>query len=180
MKLMRFPLHFLYSKNKDLKSLKEKLVLTTHTPEAAGNEKHDIRLLENLGFFCGIPFEEVRKITGIKDNEFNHTLVALRLAKISNGVSKIHGEVANKMWNKFEGICPIISITNAQNKKYWADFDLDRALRREEDEILVARKKELKQQLFNLVAVKSCTSLKLILEHLVQYLLYLKHMVNLM
>jgi starch phosphorylase len=108
--------------------------------------------LENLGFFCGIPFDEVRKITGIKNNEFNHTLVALRLAKISNGVSKIHGEVANTMWNKFEGICPIISITNAQNKKYWADFDLDRALRRGEDENLVSRKKELKQQLFDLVA----------------------------
>jgi len=142
----------LYSQTKDLDALREKLVFTTHTPEEAGNEKHDIRLLEKLGFFCGIPLEEVRKITGVKDNVFNHSLVALRLSKIANGVSKIHGEVANKMWNKYEGICPIISITNAQNKKYWADHQLNRALENDDIELLVNRKKELKKILFEVVA----------------------------
>jgi starch phosphorylase len=143
---------YLYSQNKDLAALKEKIVFTTHTPEEAGNEKHDITLLEKLGFFCGIPLEEVRKIAGIKDSVFNHTLVALRFSKIANGVSRIHGEVANKMWSNYEGICPIISITNAQNKKYWADKQLYRALEREDDHLLIARKKELKQDLFNEVA----------------------------
>lgn len=143
---------YLYSQNKDLAALKEKIVFTTHTPEEAGNEKHDITLLEKLGFFCGIPLEEVRKIAGIKDSVFNHTLVALRFSKIANGVSRIHGEVANKMWSKYESICPIISITNAQNKKYWADKQLYRALEREDDHLLIARKKELKQDLFNEVA----------------------------
>jgi starch phosphorylase len=142
----------IYSQHKDLTDLKEKLVFTTHTPEEAGNEKHDIRLLEKLGFFCGIPLEEIREITGIKDNVFNHSLVALRLSKISNGVSKIHGEVSNKMWNKYEGICPIISITNAQNKKYWVDQQLKVALEKNDDELLVERKKELKKELFELVA----------------------------
>lgn len=143
---------YLLSQNKDLARLKEKLVFTTHTPEEAGNEKHDMRLLEKLGFFCGIPFEEVVEMTGIKDNLFNHSLVALRLANISNGVSKIHGEVSNKMWNQHKGICPIISITNAQNKKYWADYSLVKALEKEDDELLVARKKELKKELFDVVA----------------------------
>lgn len=143
---------YLYSQKKDIKNLKEKLVFTTHTPEEAGNEKHDITLLDKLGFFCGIPLEEVREITGVKDGVFNHTLVALRLAKISNGVSRIHGEVANKMWNKFENISPIISITNAQNKKYWADKPLYRALEKEDDKSLIARKKEMKQELFDEVA----------------------------
>lgn len=142
----------LYSQSKDLDSLREKLVFTTHTPEAAGNEKHDIRLLEKLGFFCGIPLEEVRKISGVKDSVFNHSLVALRLSKISNGVSKIHGEVSNKMWDKYEGICPIISITNAQNKKYWSDHQLNQALENNADELFVGRKKELKKALFELVA----------------------------
>ncbi len=143
---------YLYSQNKDLKSLKEKLVFTTHTPEEAGNEKHDIALLDKLGFFCGVPLEEVRKIAGIDNSVFNHTLVALRFSKISNGVSRIHGEVANKMWKEHKDICPIISITNAQNKKYWADKQLYRALEKEDDKALVARKKELKQQLFDEVA----------------------------
>ncbi len=142
----------LYNQNKDLAALKEKLVFTTHTPEEAGNEKHDIRLLEKLGFFSGLPLDEVRKITGIKDNTFNHSLVALRLSKISNGVSKIHGEVSNKMWNKYEGICPIISITNAQNKKYWADVPLNKALEKDDNKALVKRKKEMKKNLFDLVA----------------------------
>ena len=142
----------IYSQNKDLADLKEKLVFTTHTPEEAGNEKHDIRLLEKLGFFSGISLAEVRKITGIKDNEFNHSLVALRLSKISNGVSKIHGEVSNKMWNKYDDICPIISITNAQNKKYWADHQLCSAIDSGDDDLLVNRKKELKKILFDEVA----------------------------
>jgi starch phosphorylase len=143
---------YLYSKDKDLKALKEKVVFTTHTPEEAGNEKHDITLLEKLGFFCGVPLEEVRKITALKDHIFNHSLVALRFAKISNGVSRIHGEVSNKIWNKYEGICPIISITNAQNKKYWADKVLYQALEKGDDQMLIERKKELKQDLFDVVA----------------------------
>ena len=143
---------YLLSQNNDLASLKEKLVFTTHTPEEAGNEKHDIRLLEKLGFFCGISLEEVRKMTGVNNNEFNHSLVALRIAKIANGVSKIHGEVSNKMWNKYDEICPIISITNAQNKKYWADHELSKALESDDNELLVNRKKELKKALFDIIA----------------------------
>jgi len=143
---------YLYSQNKDLKALKEKVVFTTHTPEEAGNEKHDITLLDKLGFFCGVSLDDVRKITGIKDNVFNHSLVALRFSKISNGVSRIHGEVSNKMWSKYENICPIISITNAQNKKYWADKQMYRALEKEDDEMLKARKRELKEDLFEVVA----------------------------
>lgn len=143
---------YLLSKDKDLARLKEKLVFTTHTPEEAGNEKHDMRLLDNFGFFCGIPFEEAKEMTGIKDDVFNHSLVALRLAKISNGVSKIHGEVSKKMWNKYENICPIISITNAQNKKYWNDHGLSRALEKDDDNSLARRKKQLKKELFDVVA----------------------------
>ncbi len=143
---------YLLSKNNDLSILKEKLVFTTHTPEEAGNEKHDMRLLDKFGFFCGIPFDEVQKMTGIEDNVFNHSLVALRLAKIANGVSQIHGEVANKMWNKYDNICPIISITNAQNKKYWKDQRLNRAMEMSDDNLLAQRKKELKKDLFDVVA----------------------------
>ena len=143
---------YLYKKDNDLQALKEKIVFTTHTPEEAGNEKHDIRLLDKMGFFCGIPLDEVREITGINDDVFNHSLAALRLSKIANGVSRIHGEVSNKMWGKYKNLCPIISITNAQNKKYWADKILYSALERGDDDVLVKRKKELKQYLFDVVA----------------------------
>ena len=38
----------------------------------------------------------------------------------------------------------ITAITNAQNKTYWSDPELDKALEKDNDKALVARKKELK------------------------------------
>ena len=142
----------LYNKYKSIEKIREKMVFTTHTPEEAGNEKHDINLLENLSFFDGIPLETVRKITGIQDNTFNHSLVALRLSHKANGVSKLHGEVSRDMWKDFTGICPITHITNAQNKKYWVDPWLDDAHASKDREELINRKKRLKTKLFEVVA----------------------------
>jgi starch phosphorylase len=142
----------LYNKYKSVEKIREKMVFTTHTPEEAGNEKHDIYLLENLSFFDGIPLETVREITGIQDNTFNHSLVALRLSHKANGVSKLHGEVSRDMWKDFTGICPITHITNAQNKKYWVDPWLDDAHAGKDREELINRKKRLKTKLFEVVA----------------------------
>jgi glycogen phosphorylase len=142
----------LYNKYKSVEKIREKMVFTTHTPEEAGNEKHDIYLLENLSFFDGIPLETVREITGIHDNTFNHSLVALRLSHKANGVSKLHGEVSRDMWKDYSGICPITHITNAQNKKYWVDPWLDDAHAGKDREELINRKKRLKTKLFEVVA----------------------------
>jgi starch phosphorylase len=142
----------LYNKYKSIDKIREKMVFTTHTPEEAGNEKHDINLLEKLSFFDGIPLETVRAITGIQDNTFNHSLVALRLSHKANGVSKLHGEVSRDMWKDFTGICPITHITNAQNKKYWVDPWLDDAHASKDREELINRKKRLKTKLFEVVA----------------------------
>lgn len=142
----------LYKKYKSVDKVREKLVFTTHTPEEAGNEKHDINLLYKLSFFDGLSLEEVRKITEIKDNTFNHTLVGLRLSHKANGVSKLHGEVSREMWKDYDGICDITHITNAQNKKYWADAWLDEAFQNKDRKALIARKKRLKQKLFDVVA----------------------------
>lgn len=142
----------LYNKYKSVDKIREKMVFTTHTPEEAGNEKHDIYLLENLSFFDGISLETVREITCIKDNTFNHSLVALRLSHKANGVSKLHGEVSREMWKGFTGICPITHITNAQNKKYWVDPWLDDAHASNDREELISRKKRLKTKLFEVVA----------------------------
>ncbi|HSD06774.1 alpha-glucan family phosphorylase [Flavobacterium sp.] len=142
----------LYNKYNSVDKIKEKLVFTTHTPEEAGNEKHDIHFLENLSFFDGIPLEKVREITGIYDNTFNHSLVALRLSHKANGVSKLHGEVSREMWKEATGICPITHITNAQSKKYWIDPWLNEALTAKKRENLISRKKRLKEKLFEVVA----------------------------
>jgi len=142
----------LYNKFKSVDKIREKMVFTTHTPEEAGNEKHDINLLDKLSFFDGIPLEKVREITGITDNTFNHTMVGLRLSHKANGVSKLHGEVSRDMWKDVAGVCPIDHITNAQNKKYWVDPWLDEAHLSKNRESLIQRKKRLKTKLFELVA----------------------------
>jgi glycogen phosphorylase len=143
---------YLYSKYKKIEEVKKRIVFTTHTPEEAGNEKHDITLLDKMGFFCGVPLEEVREITGTEDHVFNHSLVALRMANIANAVSRKHGEVSNKMWEKYDNICKIITITNAQNKRYWADKELYAAVERGDSELIRKRKQMMKEDLFELVA----------------------------
>jgi glycogen phosphorylase len=147
------PLAFhLYSKFHNLHAVKNKMVFTTHTPEKAGNEEHNIHLLDKLGFFTYLPLEKVRKISGVEGDTFSHTLVALRMSKIANGVSQLHGKVAQEMWNDYIGVCSITAITNAQNAKYWADPLLKKAAEKDDNKALVKRKKELKTELFELVA----------------------------
>jgi starch phosphorylase len=144
---------YLYKKfGNKLDEVKKRLVFTTHTPEEAGNEKHDINLCHKMSYFCGLSLDEVRKLTGIQDDQFNHSLVALRFAHLANGVSKLHGEVSRQMWGKYEGICPIISITNAQNWRYWADKQLYRAAEEGNDSWWDDRKKYLKRRAFEIVA----------------------------
>ncbi len=144
---------YLYKKfGNKVEEVKKRLVFTTHTPEEAGNEKHDIHLCHKMSYFCGLSIDEVRKLTGMHDDLFNHSLVALRFAHLANGVSKLHGEVSRSMWGKHENICPIISITNAQNWRYWADKQLYRAAEEGNDSWWDDRKKYLKRRAFDIVA----------------------------
>ncbi|WP_018613482.1 alpha-glucan family phosphorylase [Segetibacter koreensis] len=143
---------YLLNKFKSVEKVREHLVFTTHTPEEAGNEKHDIYLCNNMSYFCGLSLDEVRRVTGITDETFNHSLVALRLAKIANGVSELHGHVSRAMWKHYENICPIISITNAQNWKYWADKQLYNYMEQGNDVLFDDRKKHLKRRAFEIVA----------------------------
>jgi starch phosphorylase len=144
---------YLYNKyENNLDEVKKRLVFTTHTPEEAGNEKHDIFLCHKMSYFCGLSIDEVKKLTGMPDNQFNHSLAALRFAHIANGVSQLHGHVARAMWSRYEGICPITSITNAQNWRYWADKQLYRFMEAGDDYGIDDRKKYLKKRAFEIVA----------------------------
>ncbi len=139
---------YLYSKDRNLETLKEKMILTTHTPVAAGNEKHNINQLHRMSFFQDLSLEEVKTITKTESDTFDHTLVALRMSRIANGVSAIHGDVARKMWGDHKDIAPITNITNSQNQKFWADAKLNKAAQANNQVDLIARKRELKRRLF--------------------------------
>ncbi|EHQ30988.1 alpha-glucan family phosphorylase [Mucilaginibacter paludis] len=143
---------YLYEKYKSLEEVRKRVVFTTHTPEKAGNEEHSFELLEEMSFFYHLNQQEVRSLLGMEGSKFNYTLAALKFAHKANGVSKMHGEVAREMWTGQQGVCEIISITNAQNKNYWVDAATDQAIRNHDEPAFRTRKTELKKQLFRIVA----------------------------
>ncbi|MFI5186634.1 MAG: alpha-glucan family phosphorylase [Chitinophagales bacterium] len=144
---------YLYKKyDNNIDEVRKRLVFTTHTPEEAGNEKHDIQLCHKMSYFCGLTVDEVKKLTGNPDDLFNHSLAALRFARLANAVSQLHGRVSRAMWSKYDNICNIISITNAQNWRYWADEQLYDAKDRNDNPAFDERKKFLKKRTFEIVA----------------------------
>jgi starch phosphorylase len=143
---------YLLDKYKNKEEVKKRVAFTTHTPETAGNEEHSIPLLNSMSFFNGLTLQQVDEYVFPENGILNYTLTALRLAKKANGVSQLHGEVSRKMWKGYKGICDITAITNAQNKTYWSDPELESALEKENDQGLSKRKKDLKFKLFRTVA----------------------------
>jgi glycogen phosphorylase len=143
---------YLYKKYGSAAEVKKRMVFTTHTPEEAGNEKHDIHLCEKMSYFCGMKLDDVRKLTGMEGDQFNHSLAALRFAKLANGVSQLHGEVSRKMWSKYKDICEIKAITNAQNWYYWADKQLYNFMNENNAPGFDDRKNFLKKRAFDVVA----------------------------
>lgn len=107
-------------------------VFTTHTPVPAGNERFAPDFLkryftgyaENLGLtwerFIGLG----RENPGNEKEDFCMTVLALRFAAHSNGVSKLHGKVSRRMWKSiWPGLTvdeiPISHITNGVHPRTW-------------------------------------------------------------
>ena len=105
---------------------------TTHTPVPAGNDMFDPKMVEHyfahyypqlqlsLDEFLGLGRQDPTDV----NEPFCMTVLAIRLANVSNGVSKLHGEVSRKMWQKIwpelpETEVPITSITNGVHTRTW-------------------------------------------------------------
>lgn len=131
---------------------RENFVFTTHTPETAGNEERPADFLNKMGFFGRELSAEELKTQTVNGGMLSYTVAALRLAKRSNAVSKIHATVSQDMWKGYEGCSQIIPITNAQNQKYWQDTELAKAVEKADKKAYVKRKHELKSLLFKEVA----------------------------
>lgn len=142
----------MYERYGSLEEVKKRLIFTTHTPVEAGNEKTSFDLLHKFSFFGGLTHIQVRELCGVEGDEFNHSLIALRMSRKSNAVSKLHGDVSRKMWAPYSGVCEITHVTNAQNKRYWVDTQLEAARITEDPKALAWRKRELKKRLFKEVA----------------------------
>lgn len=109
---------------------KKQVVFTTHTPVAAGNESHDLDLLQLMEAYNGLTKKQMITLGG---DPFNMTVAALRLARIANAVSKTHGHTARHMWRGVFKAAPIISITNGVHIDTWQDRGIREAFKKGED-----------------------------------------------
>src|SRR5213596_3595360 len=106
-------------------------VFTTHTPVPAGNDSFPREMMRKyFGTFAkelNIPFEELFSFgqTRVDPNDpFSMTILALRLSRHANGVSKLHGEVTQSLWKDvWVGVpvheVPITNVTNGVHTKTW-------------------------------------------------------------
>jgi starch phosphorylase len=101
-----------------VRSVRERVVFTTHTPVEAGNETHAPDLLFAVGANLGLTREQIVRIGG---DRFNMTGASLRLARCANAVSSLHAETAQRMWHRFDGAAPLIAITNGVHPGTWQD-----------------------------------------------------------
>ncbi len=95
---------------------RRRIVFTTHTPVAAGNEEHAIPDLRRMGACLQLSGAEMRALGG---DPFSMTVAGLRLARRANAVSALHGETARAMWKHVAGAAPIIGITNGVHAPTW-------------------------------------------------------------
>ena len=138
---------FYYLRDRGVK--KDQMVFTTHTPEKAGNEERDGRHLNRCGFFGKYLSEEELKNEMVNGGNINYTVSALRLAKKSNAVSKLHAKVSRNMWKDYSDTSEIIPITNAQNQKFWQDEEIEKAHLSKDANLYKIRKTKLKKVLFD-------------------------------
>jgi starch phosphorylase len=147
------PLVFqLYEELGDVAKVREKVAFTTHTPVSAGNEVRNLYQLQKMGFFGNVPLDVACKITNTEDEHFGYTPAALALCRKANGVSQLHGAVANEMWSAIKEKPEIVGITNAQHRGFWQDELLKQAVDDDDDDAFRARKRRLKHNLFSIVA----------------------------
>ncbi len=112
-------------------------VFTTHTPVPAGNDRFSPELMykyfsgyaQDMGLAWKV-FLALGREDPYNDTEpFCMTVLALRLSRFNNGVSKLHGRVSRHMWNKIwqkypEDDLPIGSITNGVHVPTWVGMEM--------------------------------------------------------
>jgi starch phosphorylase len=114
------------------------LIFTTHTPVPAGHDYFPPALLDRyLGSYMGAfglsrwEFLALGRQNPYNDSEeFCMTVLALRLAASSNGVSKLHGKVSREMWRSLwpglpEDEIPIGYITNGVHLRSWISNEMN-------------------------------------------------------
>lgn len=123
--------------------VKASTVFTTHTPVPAGNEAFSDDLIQKylqpyISVFQ-IPVQEFldlgRVQLGSSNENFGMTVFSLRVSAFANGVSQLHGQVSQNMWNDlwdnlYPSEVPIDYVTNGIHVPSWVGDEMDRLYRR--------------------------------------------------
>lgn len=112
-------------------------VFTTHTPVPAGHDRFPAALMDRhfRGFYSqlGLSAEQFlalgRQNRWDPNEDFCMTVLAIRLSRWRNGVSKLHGRVSRRMWTGLwpgvpEDEVPLTSITNGIHTPSWISHDM--------------------------------------------------------
>ncbi len=137
-------------------SLSDNIIFTTHTPVKEGNESHSLDSLKKMGAFNGLSREQMQKWGG---SPFGMTVAGLRLARISNGVAKLHGQTSRAMWKSVDGRSPIISITNGVHRKSWVDERIIKEYQQNDLNEISNKHQEIKKELIDFIGGKTGTNL---------------------
>jgi len=93
--------------NQAVEAIRSSTLFTTHTPVPAGHDAFDEDLLRKyISYYdsrLGISWDELMSLgrcEGDTDKKFNMSFLATRMSQEVNGVSKLHGEVSQGMFNK--------------------------------------------------------------------------------
>jgi glucan phosphorylase len=103
-----------------LEKTKQQIVFTNHTLVPAGNDIYETELVvtQLAGFAkeINVPINDIIALGKVsEENIFSMALLALRMTKKVNAVSKIHSEKAITLWPEY----PMIPITNGIHTKTW-------------------------------------------------------------
>ncbi|MBN1262408.1 MAG: alpha-glucan family phosphorylase [Anaerolineae bacterium] len=113
------------------------LVFTTHTPVPAGHDRFPSHMMDRYftDYMRQLRLSRYEFLALGRENPNNDgepfcmTILALRLAAFSNGVSKLHGKVSRQMWSDLwpgvpEEERPITHVTNGVHFLSWISRDM--------------------------------------------------------
>ncbi len=110
-------------------AIRANTIFTTHTPVPAGHDVFDRHLAEiHLAELCrdtGMDCDTLLELGwDAEQNEFNMTVLAMRMAGFCNGVSILHGEITRQMMHRFYPTIPVeevpvTSVTNGVHSSSW-------------------------------------------------------------
>jgi starch phosphorylase len=113
-----------------VQQIRERSIFTLHTPVPAGNETFDLSMVKRYlsGRLPGLEDETLVHLGDSgRDGVFDLGALAIRLSSSTNGVSRRHGEVVTRDWERIIG-GPGKSVTNGIHLSTWVGGAVGRRL----------------------------------------------------